>query len=281
MDAEIQNNAAPQPDPVVNDAADTSATNSINPGAPDASNTDQKPTDNNGDANKGLNSQPSMDVFEKRFKDMESKFTRTRQQEIAAQREKAELKNQLTEMAKTIQSLTKKPYSPAEFIKDLQEKGPEAIFPLLEEKMKALKDEQAQKEKSYADRIEVLELRDALNSRRADSENYPDFRKMENTMKEIWESENCPKEIQDPKLSPDVVLDKLYELAKSKHSTDAVKAAHQSGKKEAEKQLAKEAGVAVASGGKAAGSAIPNMDKMSTKQLRDLVASLGGIVDRD
>ncbi len=274
MENEIQSNDTPQ-------SGETSEPNIVNPGASNESNTTVNPTDNGGEANKGLNPQPSIDVFEKRFKDMESKFTRTRQQEIAAQKANTELKSQLEQMSKAIQTLTKKPYSPADFIRDIQEKGVDAVVPHVQEQLKALKEEQAQQLKTYQDRVEMLELRDALNSRRADSDKYPDFRKLEDTMKQIWESEDCPKELQDPKLDPSAVLDKLYELAKSQHSTDAVKAAEKFGEAKANKQLAKEAATAVATGGKAAGSAIPDPGKLSTKQLRDLVAQMGGVVDRD
>lgn len=278
MEQEIQSNAAPQPEPA---STDTSAKTSVNPGAPDVSNTPQTPTDNGGDANKGQNSQPSIDVFEKRFKDMERKYTRTRQQELAAQKEKSDLMAQLTQLQQAVQTLTKKPYSPADFVRDLQEKGPEAIFPLVEEKLKAAQEKSAKEQQAYIERIEMLETRDALNSRRADTDSFPDFRKLEDTMKEIWESEECPKELRNPKLDPGSVLDGLYQLAKSKHSQDAVSAAHADGKKSAEKALAKEAATTVATGGKAGGSAIPNPADLSTKQLRDLVAQMGGVVDRD
>jgi hypothetical protein len=275
VENEIQSNDTPQ------SGGESTEPNIINPGAPDASNATPNPTNNGGEANKGLNPQPSVDVFEKRFKDMESKFTRTRQQEIAAQKANSELQRQIAEMSKAIQTLTKKPYSPADFVRDVQEKGVDAILPHVKEQMEALKAESMKELQARDSRIEMLELRDALNSRRADSDTYPDFRKLEDTMKAIWEAEDCPQELHDPKLSPSDVLDKLYQLAKSQHSTDAVKAAEKFGEAKANKQLAKEAATAVATGGKAAGTAIPDPQKMSTKQLRDLVAQMGGVVDRD
>lgn len=282
MEQEIQSNDSSQSDSATPDVgSDSSATKDINPGASDVSNTTQTPTPNSGDVNKGQNQQPSPDIFEKRFKDMESKFTRTRQQQLAEQKEKSRLESQLAELSKAVQTLTKKPYSPADFIKDLQEKGPEAIFPLVEEKLKLAQEKASQDQKAYADRIELLETKNALSNLRADSENYPDFRKLEDTMKEIWESEECPHDIQDPKLGPDQVLVKLYELAKAKHSQDAVKAAHEDGLKSGQKQLAKEASTSVATGGKAGGTAIPDTKNMDTKTLRALIQSMGGVVDRD
>ncbi len=277
MENEIQNGVNPQldPTPVVDPSTKTDA----NTGAPDVSNTEVKnPTANPGVANKGSEVQPSGDVFEKRFKDMERKFTKAAQERASFFKERETLQSQLSSMQQALQSLTKKPYSPEQFIRDLEQKGPEALTPLLEERMGAFKDAAAKEKSEMVERIQTLEMHNELNYRRGDAEKYPDFRKLEVTMQEVWESEDSGI---DPNQPIGTVLDKLYELAKSRHSTDAVKAAEQAGYNKATKELAKESATTVAGGGKASGTALPDLQKMSAKQIRDLLSSMNGVVDRD
>lgn len=274
----------------VSSTPDTSAENSAAPehgtediqgtSENDGSQTDPLETaDKTTSPSKKSSPQPSPEaLFEKRFRDMEAKFTRTRQQELAEKRANEALQKQIADMSQAIQQLTKKPYSPADFIRDLQQKGPEAVIPLIQEEKAKIAEELR---KEIAEVRGVLDEERTLRSlaeRRSDSENYPDFRELEPVMKEILDE-------QGPKFNlnraPGELMDELYKLAKERKADEALKDAEQFGRKNAERQLAKEAKANVAGGGKTAGSAMPDISKMSTGKLREHLASLGAVADRD
>jgi len=204
----------------------------------------------------------------KNYGNLRSEFTRRTQYE-------AQLKQQIETLHKAFAEATKQEVSPEEFMKSLQTQGVKAFDPLRDQWTKELKDEH---NKALAERdgqISKLEINVAIMSRRADSENYPDFAKLMPVMQEIAGSENCPV---DWNQDVDVIYDTLYKLARDLKAEESVKKAHELGRKEADAQAAKEASTAVAAGGKTNTSGL-DPRKMSAADLKKHFAKLGMISD--
>jgi hypothetical protein len=123
--------------------------------------------------------------------------------------------------------------------------------------------------------INALNVKFAVMTRKADTENYPDFAKLMPVMNEIAGAENCPV---DWNQDVDVIYDTLYKLARDLKAEESVKQAHALGRKEADAQAAKEANTAVAAGGKTNTTGLDPRN-MSAADLKKHFAKLGMISD--
>lgn len=177
----------------------------------------------------------------KSYAELRKEFTRRTQNE-------AELQKKLDNLTAIISKAAEVPIDPEQFFKDLQTQGPKAFEPLLQKERESLQSAHQQAIQALEDRVTMSEYRAEKFARLQDAENYPDYRKLEPLMKQLAEDENTPIDFDR---SPSEVLDALYKLARTLSMEDAVKAARDQAKQEAEVSLAKESATSVASGGKA------------------------------
>lgn len=190
-------------------------------------------------------------------------------------KELSSVREQIQALSNAFTKATAKPFDFGQFLEDLQARGPEALFAAIQDPLKA-------QQKQYEDRINSLEtnLREigierSVEAARANAERYPNFKELEASMVDIWTSGGFP--FDAGKMEVSEIVDKLYNLARIRHSEDAMKAAEQLGKQRAEKELAKEAKSAVAGGGKPITPAPVDPNSLSLEELR---AKLG-VVSRD
>lgn len=209
--------------------------------------------------------------IDKNYSELRREFTRRTQHD-------SDLQKKFDNLVEMFSKATEKPINPEQFIRDLQTQGPKALEPHFQSWLKPIK-ETYDKQLSDKDNA-IFELsRDIELERRAhDVTNYPDFNKLRPIMTQIAEDENCPVNFAQ---APGAILDALYKLARDRSAEQAVILAKEQGKKEAELQLAKESNSTIAKGGKSGGSAIPDWSKMSAEKMREVVANLHGIADRD
>lgn len=200
------------------------------------------------------------------YGDLRKEFTRRTQYE-------SELKKQIDTLSKAFAEATKEEISPEEFIKSIQTQGLKAFNPLREQWTNEIRETY---DKELADRdakVAKLEIDFAIMRRRADSENYPDFNKLEATMQQILDSEDCPVDVE--RVGSEAALDTLYKLARSYSMETAIKQAKTLGEKEAEAKLAKESATAVAPGGKSGGPTDPTDIKDLAKLRQYFVNQIG------
>ena len=177
----------------------------------------------------------------KSYAELRREFTRRTQNEAALQ---AKIDN----LTSIISKAAEVPIDPEQFFKDLQTQGPKAFEPLLQRERESLQSAHQTAMQSLEDRVTMSEYRAEKFARLMDTETYPDYKKLEPTMKQLAEDENTPIDFDR---SPGEVLDALYKLARTLSMEDAVKAARDQAKQEAEASLAKESATSVAAGGKA------------------------------
>lgn len=177
----------------------------------------------------------------KSYAELRKEFTRRTQNESALQKK-------LDNLTSIISKAAEVPIDPEQFFKDLQTQGPKAFEPLFQKERDAFQSAHQEKIQALEDRVTMSEYRAEKFARLQDAENYPDYRKLEPLMKQLAEDENTPIDFDR---SPSEVLDALYKLARTLSMEDAVKAARDQAKQEAEVSLAKESATSVASGGKA------------------------------
>lgn len=244
----------------------------------DALTNDSHPTDKKGEPTKVFDAQKDFEALRTEFDKTSKSYKELRRESTRWSQERAELQKQLDSLGELLTKATETPVDPVQFLRDLQTQGPKALEPHFQKWSKPMVEKY---EKAIAERDSSLFQiqRDfALERRRNDGTNYPDFKKLEDTMREIAEDEKCPVDFNQ---HPDAIYDALYKLARDRNAEQAVKLAKEQGKKEKELELAKEANASIASGGKSGGSQIPNFDKMSAEKMREVVAQLHGIADRD
>jgi hypothetical protein len=213
------------------------------------------------------------DALNKSYSEIRKEFTRRTQHE-------SELQKKMDSLFKMMSDATETPIDPEQFIRDLQSQGPKALEPHFKKWVEPIQTEYSKAIEERDSKILKLETMSELERRRRDSESYPDFSKLESVMQEIVDSDDCPV---NWNLGVGECYDLLYKLAKDRSAEEAVKIAREEGKKDAEKRLAKEANTAVAGGGKSPGATEPNWDELRNdpKKLREVVAQLYGVADRD
>ena len=184
----------------------------------------------------------------------------------------------MEEQAKVLAELRKQPYDRDRFLAEFQEKGPDALKPFWEEHLNAPKEENSKNVNSLQSDNRGLRTKIALMERRSDPENYPDFRKLEPVIAELLNDPDNPIDFSKP---IDQVIDVLYQMARQTSSAEALKAAEAQGAAAAETKLVKESKATVTGGGKAASVTKPDLNKMSTAELREYFVQMNGVVDRD
>lgn len=207
----------------------------------------------------------SYDTLQKSYAELRKEFTRRTQHE-------SELQKKLDNLAQTLAKATETPIDPQQFLKDLQTQPDKALEPLLMKHIEGVKSEYAQKLDEMSQRLSLSEFRAERLARLSDSENYPDFKKLEPLMKQLAEDENTPL---DFNREPGELIDALYKLARTLSMEQAINEAKTMGKKEAETQLAKEAATSVVTGGKSGVPTSPGEIKDLSKLRQYFVNQIG------
>lgn len=224
--------------------------------------------------------QPAFDV-QKSYEELRKEFTRTTQNYARDRKtwnqtlnEMQAMKQSQAQLAELLSKATEQPVDPAQFWQDLQSQGPKAFDGYLKKHVDSATKAIQEAYTEQANKALGLEIKFEKMSRRMDSKNYPDWDKLEPIMNEIADPDNNEPTPIDWNQPIGLVYDALYKLARSRSSEDAVKAAEQFGKAQAEKQLGKEAATAVPGGGKG-GSVTTDPRNMTAPQLRQYFISQG------
>jgi hypothetical protein len=228
-------------------------------------------------AKPGVTEQPKPD-YETQFKELQRDYTRKSQSISQLEKQFKQMQDRYSAQAEQLAKLSKAPFDREKFAAEFNEKGPEALAPFFEDREKKLRDDYDKRLADSDARNLRYESKLLVLERRADAENYPDFRKLEPKISELMSDPNCPVDFTKPL---DEVMDALYKLAREASSVEAVKVAEAEGKAKAEANLARESATTVAGGGKAAGTPIPDPNKLSLSEMRERVIQLHGVVDRD
>lgn len=209
-----------------------------------------------------------LESVNKNYGSLRSEFTRRTQHE-------AELKNQIAQLSKAFTEATRQEISPAEFMQSLQTQGLKAFEPLRQQWTKELSEAHQKALEERDSQINKLEINQAVLSRKLDTENYPDFTKLMPVMQEIGAAEDSPI---DWNQDIGVIYDTLYKLARDLKAEESVKKAHELGRQKADAQSAKEAGSAVAAGGKTNTTGLDTRN-MKAADLRKHFEKLGMVSD--
>lgn len=220
---------------------------------------------------------PAVD-YEAKYKELQRAYTQETQRRSSWEKRWSAMESKLDEQARLLAESRKAPYDREKFLSEFQDKGPDALKPFWDEHLKSVEDKYSKGYSELQDANRRLQTRISLNERRSDSDNYPDFRKLEPVIVQLMDDPNCPVDFSKPM---DQVIDVLYQLARQASSADAIKLAEEEGKRKAEANLVKESKTTVTGGGKAASITTPDLDKMNSSQLREYFVSLNGVVDRD
>lgn len=216
--------------------------------------------------------------YEAKYKELQRAYTQETQRRAAVEKQWNGVSSKLEEQAKILAELRKQPYDREKFLTEFQDKGPEVLRPIWSEDINAIKQEHSKQFSEQSNEIRMLRTEHALDRRRYDSENYPDFKALEPAIGEMLNDPNCPVDFNKP---IGEVLDVLYSLARQTSSVEAVKLAEKSGAANAESRLVKESKATVTGGGKAASTTQPDLSKMTVDELRKYFVSVNGVVDRD
>ena len=278
IEAAIHGKDAPDvdPDPAKSPAPDSASGGDVDPL--------KDPTDNS-DGKKPLesNEQQDYDALKTELEQKTKSYDELRKKSTQDWQAAAELKKTHDEMQESLElAINKlnetaiKKVDPAQFMEDLQTKGPAALDEHLDIKGKI---DAARKE----DRDSIMALKKtaasqnyelAFMKRVYDTKNYPDFAELEDKMTEIAADPHCPVDKHAP---VEQQLDSYYRLAVDSSSGEAVKKAREEGKLDAEKQLAKEAATNIGGSGKGTGGTPVDLHSIPLDRLEKLLPK----ADRD
>ena len=248
--------------------------------APEAGTSSPAPkAETEGQATSAQTSQPSFDV-QRSYEELRKQFTKVTQDYSKDRRtwnqtlsELQHLKQLQGQLAEQLSKATEVPIDPAQFLTDLQTHGPKAMDGYVNKRIESATAHIQSAYVEQANRALDLELRLERMARRMDTENYPDFKKLEPIMEELSDpASNISIDWNQP---VGVIYDTLYKLARSKSSDNAVKAAEEFGRKSAEEQLGKEARTAVPTSGGAGAPVDPTKVKDISKLREYFVSQLG------
>lgn len=190
----------------------------------------------------------------------------------------AELEKKLDQVLTHLAKSAEVEIDPQAFVRDVNERGHLPIMELIKKEVDsvrtALEKKSGELSESQELKIAQLEAELYIERMKADSKNFPGFADLQEQFGEILDDPNCPIR-QD--LSVLDQLKALYNIAKTRSAEQAVALAKEEGKKETEKQLAKEAAAHTAGGGKTPGTTEPDWDNMPLDKHRKLLVDMYGI----
>lgn len=232
----------------------------------------------------GATGQPEVNWKEK-FESQERSYNELRRKLQLQGQERNEFRKQAESQTATLKQLAeavaalqhKDSYDPDQFMEDLRAQGPQYVLGLIQkEREKILADTNAQVN-NLSGLVTELRTERAVERRKANKEQYPDFADLEHDMAQVYLANKALFDSQYEDL--DEKIDALYNAAKLQRSPDALKQAEALGRKKTEEELAREAHAAGASGGKAGAVSVPDPSQMSASQLREYFAKQGMVKD--
>jgi len=243
--------------------------------AASSASTSQSPTDNGVNTDSAFDPRTSYDGLKSQFENLNKSYSEIRRAYTQSTQGYSDLKKQMDQMVKALSEATKEEVSPEDFMKSLQSQGVKAFDPLRQQWTSEVKSEYEKALEERDTQITQIQTQFEVMRRELDATNYPDFAKLKPIMNELANSENCPVDFNQP---IGIIYDALYKLAKTVSAEQSVKEAHSRGIKDAEARVAKEAGTAVATGGKAGSMGNP-ADIKDLKKLREYYVSQLGEAD--
>jgi hypothetical protein len=217
----------------------------------------------------------------KNFNELRKKLIAQGTERNNFEREIGPLREQLKTLTEALSKAANEELTPEQFLEGLQTQGPKFLENFLAKRDKDLSDRFEARAAATEARLRKREVAAAVKDRRSDTQNFPDFAKLEPTMSEIMvqmreEFKAGLLPTNPDSVDPDELTDYLYNLAKLQHSQDAIKAAEAEGAAKARAGLAREAETSVPGGGKNTSSQPIDFDKLSVADARKLVVARHG-----
>lgn len=259
------------------------------PGSTDTSNNEIPGGNTSGGTTTGKNWEAEYQTLSKTHAQVEKNYAELRRKLVTQGTESNQSKKQLSEMQLQLKALgealakaTEQPYDSAQFQEELFKQGPKYIEDIFGKKEKALREHYDGQLKERDQRFRKMETSYTVESRRRDTEKFPNFKEMEPTMSDIYlqlkEDFHSGLTDKDPDaVDADKLVDRLYELAKLHHSKDALIAAEADGAAKAKADIARERATSVAGAGKNSQSVTTPLDPntLKAKDLRSQFDKLG------
>lgn len=190
----------------------------------------------------------------------------------------AELEKKLDQVLTHLAKASEVEIDPQQFVRDVNERGHLPIVELIKKEVDSVRTalEKKSGELSEAQELKISQLEAELYIERmkADAKNFPGFAELQEQFGDILDDPNNGIREDLPVLEQ---LKALYNIAKTRSAEQAVALAKEEGKKDAEKQLAKEAAAHTAGGGKTPGTTEPDWDNMPLDKHRKLLVDMYGI----
>lgn len=212
----------------------------------------------------------------KSYDEIRADYTRRTQSESELKGQVETMTLKQAEMLDAIGSLTDKNYDPEKFMDDFKAQGPKLIRNEVQKENRRLKEEYDKRHKSIEDKNHELETQLVTIYMAQDTKQYPDFVTLLPEIDALTKDSTTPVDFNQP---VPVVMKSLYNLAKSKHSGEALMKAKELGTKEAEDAAAKEAAATVAGGGKQNAPTPEELDKLPLDKLEKIVEGMHGVAE--
>jgi hypothetical protein len=221
------------------------------------------------------------DPESKSYKEIQRAYTIATMEGKKTREELAELKTLWKSLSESFAKATEKPYDPDAWMEELRNGGPDVINrhikQAIQRETEAFMSKLSESEKEISD----LKYDRAYERRAKDSENYPDFVKLEPSMIKILS--NPLSGIHKEGMTYDELFDAAYEAAKRSISEEDFKKkleeAKEEGRKSVEASLKKEAAATVAGGGKVGAKPALDPEQMSLEDLKAHFRNLGMVRD--
>ncbi|MGD9724885.1 MAG: hypothetical protein AB7V39_00555 [Nitrospiraceae bacterium] len=190
------------------------------------------------------------------------------------------MESQLKQLAEAFTKATEAPYDPDQFMGNLRTQGPKFLEQALKNTFEAREAKILEQLNETRVLARSMQVEREFEKRVADPKNYPDFKKLEPTMTEIYnkalEAFDNGSSPTDPRaMDPRELFDQLFNLARYQHTDQALKEAEAHGKAKAEAELANESMTTVAAGGKGASKPVFDPNTLSVEKHREWLIAQG------
>jgi len=221
------------------------------------------------------------DPDSKSYKEIQRAYTIATMEGKKTREELAELKVLWKNLSESFAKATEKPYDPDAWMEELRNGGPDVINRHIKQAIQKETESFMSKLSESEKEISDLKYDRAYERRAKDSENYPDFVKLEPTMIKILN--NPLSGVHKEGMTYDDLFDAAYEAAKRSISEDdfrkKLEEAKEEGRKSVESSLKKEAAATVAGGGKVGAKPALDPERMTLEELRSHFEKLGMVKD--
>lgn len=259
--------ALPEASPAAPVVSDPAAAANATPAAPNGSPTGQP----------DINWKERYEATERNFNELRRKLQLQGTEKNEYKKKFDSLEATLKQLSESMGSLMhKETYDPDQFMEELRAQGPKFLTDFLQKEREKLLAETNTKVDSLSSTVTELRTERSIERRRSDSTNYPDFKKLEQDMANLYLANSALFDSQYE--DQEEKLDALYNAAKLQRSPDALKQAEALGRKKSEEELAREAHASGAGGGKAGAVSAPDPSRMDAETYRKAYIAAGGSV---